>query len=132
MLNAGWTSLFYAAVLTLATLPSVAADDNLDDTVQILLTRVSESGYVFIRNGKEYDSRDAAKHMRRKYEHFEDEIETPEQFIELAATKSMMTGRRYRIRLPDGTEMDTSDWLLDELTSLRRDESTSLTVGNTP
>jgi hypothetical protein len=131
MLKAGLTSLF-AAVAILVANPSIATNDGLDDTVQILLTRVSESGYVFIRNGKEHDARDAAKHMRRKYQHFEDEIETPEQFIELAATKSLMTGRRYRIRLPDGTEMDTSDWLLDELASLRRDESTSLAAGNTP
>ena len=131
MLKTGWPN-FFAAVLVLAAAPSIAATDCLDDTVQTLLTRVSESGYVYIRNGKEHDARDAAKHMRRKYEHFEDEIETPEQFIELAATKSMMTGRRYRIRLTDGTEMDTSDWLLEELASLRSDESTSLAVGDTP
>jgi hypothetical protein len=131
MLKTGWQILF-ATVLALIAIPSIATNGGLDDTVQILLTRVSESGYVFIRNGKEHNARDAAKHMRRKYEHFEDEIETPEQFIEFAATKSMMTGRRYRIRLADGTEMDTSDWLLDELAALRRDESTSLAAGNTP
>ena len=126
------SSSLIAVILLFAGTQSMAGDHSLDASIQFLLTRVSQSGYVFIRNGKEHNSRDAAKHMRRKYEHFVDEIETPEQFIERAATKSMITGRRYRIRLTDGTEMDTSDWLLEELASLRSDESTSLAVGDTP
>ena len=117
------SSSLIAVILLVAGTQSMAGDHSLDASIQFLLTRVSQSGYVFIRNGKEHNSLDAAKHMRRKYEHFVDEIETPEQFIERAATKSMMTGRRYRIRFADGTEMDTSDWLLNELALFRSGET---------
>jgi hypothetical protein len=118
------SSSLIAVILLFVGTQSLAGDHALDASIQFLLTRVSQSGYVFIRNGKEHNSQDAAKHMRRKYEHFADEIETPEQFIERAATKSMITGRRYRIRFADGMEMDTSDWLLNELALFRDGETT--------
>lgn len=118
MTSTGVKSLLATLALIL-TAPPALAEASLVDTVDYLLRQVAESNYVFIRNGKDHDSEDAAKHMRRKYEHFSDEIATPEQFIDRSATKSMMSGKRYRVRFPDGEEMDTADWLLEELAKFR-------------
>jgi FPC/CPF motif-containing protein YcgG len=57
--------------------------------------------------------------MRRKYEHFDDEIVTTEDFIERSATRSLITRRAYEVRFPDGTQMETARWLRDELAAYR-------------
>ena len=36
---------------------------------------------------------EAAEHINKKYRHFRDDIDTPEKFIELCATGSLMTGK---------------------------------------
>lgn len=97
----------------------------LADTVSTLLAYVRESGCVFIRNGREHDAAAAAKHMERKYRHYMNDIETPEDFIRLAATKSMMSGKPYRVRTSSGEERLSADWLADVLDSMRRPASPS-------
>jgi hypothetical protein len=87
--------------------------------IEFLLELVAGSGYVFIRNGDEHDGEAAAAHMRRKYEHFDDEIVTTEDFIDKAATRSLITRRAYEVRLDDGTELETARWLRDELAAYR-------------
>lgn len=91
------------------------------EEIDYLLHRVEESGYVFIRNGSEHDSAEAADHMRRKFEHFLDkgDIDTVDDFIDLAGTRSLITRRQYFVRLPDGTELPTSQWLRAELQDRR-------------
>jgi hypothetical protein len=106
-------------ILTLSGAANAAAPPDPAVRVEIdyLLDRVQNSGYVFIRNGSEHTSAEAAKHMRRKYEYFADkgEIVTVEDFIDLAGTKSLLTGRQYTVRLPDDTVVPTAEWLRGEL-----------------
>ena len=72
-----------------------------------------------IRNGKSYSVEDGAKHVRRKYNYFRDEISSTEMFIEYAGTKSTKSGRLYEV-LCIGQEPEFSrDWLLEELTAYR-------------
>lgn len=56
--------------------------------------------------------------MRRKYEHFADRIRSPEEFIELAATRSILSGKPYTVRSEDG-EIPTAEWLLTLLAEYR-------------
>jgi hypothetical protein len=107
-------------------LPAMASGAAPDDTVtateiEFLLNYVDHSDCVFIRNGKTHDGPAAASHMRRKYEHFlaKDEVHTTEDFIRLAATRSLISGRAYRVRQADGTEIDTSVWLQNALDEYR-------------
>lgn len=112
-----------SAVMFCLLLTSASAADTPSPEVQaeidFLLQRVADSGYVFIRNGSDHESVEAAGHMRRKYEHFEDEITTAEEFIELSATRSLITKRAYQVRFPDGEERETAQWLLGELADYR-------------
>ena len=73
---------------------------------------------VFVRNGKEYDCKEAAEHMRRKWKWKEDEIETARDFIRIAASASSMSGKPYLIRFKDGREVKSADFLNAELDKL--------------
>ena len=111
-----------AALLLAAAVPVAAESHRSPETnaeIEYLLARVTDSGYVFIRNGDEHDGAEAASHMRRKFDHFDDEIETAEDFIEKSATRSLLTRKAYEVRFPDGTRAETAAWLLGELAAYR-------------
>lgn len=91
----------------------------LKETCEHLIAAVANSGLTFIRNGNRAASEKAAAHIRRKYDHFQDQITTPEEFIELTATRSLMTGKAYEVILADGKRMPLKDWLLDILRQYR-------------
>jgi agmatine/peptidylarginine deiminase len=95
------------------------AEEDLESTIDYLLAYVKNADVVFIRNDREHTSDEAAAHMQRKYEHFKDQIKTPEDFIRLAGTKSLMTGKAYQIRMKDGKTMLTQKWLEDALEKYR-------------
>ncbi len=80
-------------------------------TIAYLLDYASKSDGIFIRNGKSYNGKQAAAHIQAKYDHFKDEITTPEDFIRLAATRSMLTGQPYMIKTKDGKERTCAEWL---------------------
>lgn len=92
----------------------------LQHTIDHLLDYVSESGLTFMRNGKSYTAPEAAGHMRKKYEHFHDDIGSAEDFIRLCATRSLVTGKPYTLVGKDGRELATGDWLSRELLEYRR------------
>jgi len=96
-------------------------DLTADEKQQIdkLIVFVENSDCLFVRNGDEHSGKDAAKHIKRKYKHSRDEIASPEEFIELSATKSSMSGKYYHIRCEDQPEVKSKDWLLQELSSMK-------------
>ena len=98
---------------------SAIAEEDLTSTIKYLLAYVKNADVVFIRNNREHTADDAAAHMREKYEHFKDQIRTPEDFIRLAGTKSLMTGKAYQVRMKDGKTMLTQKWLEDALEKYR-------------
>jgi len=108
-----WLPLLVTIVL-FAALPRAMAGqqaNDLDATIQYLITYVEESGVIFIRNSKRYQGREAAQHIDRKYRHFKDDIDTPEKFIELSATGSLMTGKPYMIITKQGEQLPSGKWL---------------------
>ena len=94
-------------------------DTDTSAAIEYLIDTVSQSDLVFVRNFSKHDAKRAAKHIRDKYEHFNEDIDTPEEFIELCASESLVTGRDYRIILPGGEERLSRDWLLDLLAEYR-------------
>lgn len=94
--------------------------EDLKRTITYLLDTVVQSGCTFIRNGKSHTSKEAAEHMKVKYENFKKEIHTPEDFIRLTATKSVLTGQLYRVRTKDGKEVKSADWLSKALEDYRK------------
>ena len=112
-----------ATVLLFMFLSSVSADVPEEQVAELeqLLNYLADSDCRMIRNGKSYSSKDGAKHMRRKYNYFRDEISNTEEFIEFAGTKSTRSGRLYEV-LCIGQEREFSrDWLLVELKVYRNE-----------
>jgi len=125
------TRLVLTAFFLLFTQAALAQSEDADAntlelkaTCEHLILAVENSGLTFIRNNNRATGDKAAQHIRRKYEHFQDEITSPEEFIEFTATRSLMTGKAYEVVLADGQRMPLKDWMLGIL-QLYRDDSPS-------
>ena len=108
--------------LILSSIQTVSADVPPEQKPEVvhLLEYVRQSECVMIRNGSEHGGEKAVEHIQDKYEYFEDDITTTEEFIEYSATKSTMSGKYYTIRCPGKEEIRTQDWLLEELRVYRQ------------
>ena len=93
----------------------VARAEPLDESINYLLDYVANSHATFIRNGQTHTPQEAVNHIKAKYEHFKNEIKTPEDFIRLSASKSLLTGQPYRVRTADGKETRLDEWLTTAL-----------------
>ncbi len=98
------------------------AAEDLSRTVTYLLDFVAKSDCTFIRNGKSYTPKEASEHMKGKYEHFKKEIKTPEDFVRLAASKSLVSGQAYRVKTIDGKEFECATWLGKILDDYRKSQ----------
>jgi Family of unknown function (DUF5329) len=89
--------------------------------INYLLGFIENSGCEFYRNGSWYDSKKAQTHLRDKYELLaaRDQINTAEDFIEKAATKSSLSGRPYRVRCRGEDAVSSNPWLRDVLARYR-------------
>jgi hypothetical protein len=90
--------------------------------VDFLLASIGSSGCAFYRNGNWSDAPAAEAHLRSKYRSLSamDGIETTEQFIERAATRSSVSGQPYAVSCGSGPVVSSRQWLLDRLASHRR------------
>ncbi len=100
--------------LILLSLPALATE-SLSKSIEGLLENISASDCVFIRNGREHTAAESVDHIRRKYAHFEDEIDSIDRFIALTATRSMITGRAYQVRCGAETT-DSAAWIETKMT----------------
>ena len=92
--------LFSVATMWPASLVGTAAAlEDTEKTISYLLDYVARTDATFIRNGREATDKQAADHLRQKWDYFRKTIKTPEDFIQLAATKSELSGKLYLVRL---------------------------------
>ena len=112
-------------LLSFALLPIFAHASDLtpeaEEQIEHLLTFVSTSPCKFMRNGSWYEASEAAKHIRRKYNYVLGKglVSSPEDFIKYSATKSSISGKKYRVKCGQAPEIESSEWLLSELSSYR-------------
>jgi hypothetical protein len=90
--------------------------------VDYLLATIASSGCAFFRNGDWYDARQAAHHLRLKYDALlaRNLIGSAEDFIDRGATYSSISGRPYAIRCPDAAVTPAAQWLRERLALYRR------------
>ncbi len=93
----------------------LAAERSEDPEIAYLLAFVERSDCVFIRNDTEHGAKDAARHMKRKYDQSREKIHSAEEFIALAATKSTLTGKAYLVRCPNSPAVPAAEWLSEHL-----------------
>lgn len=89
--------------------------------VDALLAALSSSGCEFNRNGSWYQGAEAKVHLLKKLAYIEErgDIQTAEQFIDLAASKSSVTGHAYQVKCPDSGAIDSKSWLTFRLKLVR-------------
>jgi len=85
-----------------------------------LLEFVEWSDCSFNRNGTWYDGKAARAHLEQKERYLEErgQIGSAEDFIEKAATRSSMTGKRYSVRC-GAAVTPSAVWLRSELERIR-------------
>lgn len=105
------------AVLTCLAATHLSADvaPGQKQEVEHLINYLETSSCLMIRNGGSHEGAEAAKHVRRKYNYFRDDISSTEEFIELSATRSTMSSKPYEVHCPGEPPMNSADWLLAEL-----------------
>jgi len=109
--------VFAALVIVLQCAIPVQADSTADE-IAYLLKFIRESSCTFIRNGSDYDGAAAADHVAAKYAHFKREIKTAEDFIDRAATKSLLSGEPYQVQCGSAS-IAAAEWLRGVLYSYR-------------
>jgi Family of unknown function (DUF5329) len=89
--------------------------------IDALLSRLEASSCTFIRNGTRYPATEAKSHLLRKLKYLEDKdaVHSAEQFIELAASSSSMTGQPYMVQCGSDASVQSGTWLLSQLRDLR-------------
>lgn len=97
------------------TTPQVAQE------IKGLLGFVEQSDCRFVRNGSEYPGPEARAHLEKKLNYLDGKnmVKSAEDFIDLAATKSSMSGTAYTVKCPAG-EQPASAWLKTELQRQRQ------------
>jgi len=103
-----------AFAVGVAATPCFAATDAPTE-IAYLVDLVRHSNCTFIRNGTEYDGAKAADHVQQKYDYYRKEIFTTEDFIDKAATKSMLSGEAYQVRCPGEAATPSAVWLRTQL-----------------
>jgi hypothetical protein len=107
-----------ALLFPVAGLPGPGETGNRE--IAYLLNAIEASECTFLRNDVPYSSRDAADHIRKKYDYLGDRIGSAEEFIELCASRSSMSGTQYMIRCGDSDAVPSSTWLKRRLDEFRR------------
>ncbi len=97
---------------------SVSVSSEIDH----LIAYVTASDCSFIRNGSVHPTSEAVEHMKKKYQYFKKKINSAEQFIELSASKSTMSGKPYFIKCPGAKQKQSRIWLLEELHHYRQNK----------
>lgn len=99
-----------------------AAPAQAQSEIKHLLEFVQESGCRFNRSGTWYSSEDARQHLQMKYEYLvkRDWVNSAEDFIERAASKSSMSGRAYQVQCHKAKAVPSAQWLTTELLRYRK------------
>jgi hypothetical protein len=83
--------------------------------IEALIRAVEASDAVFLREGKEYSGKEAADHMRGKYERARTVVKSVDEFIDRIAGASWTTGVEYKVRPAGGEATGAKGWLREEL-----------------
>jgi hypothetical protein len=103
--------LIPALILAFVDVRTRAAGDTLQKSIEALLVKVEKSPCTFIRNGSNHTGKEAAAHMRRKYNYYRKEIHTTRDFIEKCGTKSELSGKLYYVQCAGGPRVRCDEWL---------------------
>lgn len=83
-----------------------------------LLAHVEKSELTFVRNGIDHTGAATAAHLRKKLAQAKPAVATIDDFIEKVASRSLVTGKPYRVKLPAGKTVEAAQWLREQAKKL--------------
>ena len=95
-------------------------DKKQQKEIDFLISYVYNSQCIFNRNGIDYKGSEAVTHIKRKYDYYRNEIKTTKDFIELAATKSEISGRNYTVKCKNSELQELGKWLVKSLSTFKK------------
>jgi len=97
--------------------PTMATTREID----LLFSVLEKSNCQFYRNGSWYSAQKASAHLRRKYDYLlkHDRVTSTESFIELAASRSSMSGKPYLVKCGNAAPIESKDWFSRKLVDAR-------------
>lgn len=119
LLKSGIASVLLIVSVVLVAPVHADVSDTQRPEVEHLLLFVLQSDCEIDRNGSLHNGVDAHKHMRKKYRHFRDEIDSTEAFIAKSASRSELSKKPYHVVCPDQARITTQQWLHNELKRFR-------------
>jgi len=110
------SALLAAPMLTAAPL---AASQRAE--IDALMATLQSSACEFNRNDTWHNAADAKTHLLRKLDYLEgkDAVHSTEQFIDLGASKSSLSGQPYQVRCGTAAPVDSKSWLSLQLKLIR-------------
>lgn len=115
----------YKLALALLFVPTLACASNEfpapEQEIRHLIGYLQDSGCQLKRNRVWQDASKAVSHMQRQYRNLSGEgrLDSAEDFISTAASRSRVTGQPYMVRCEDGREQPSALWLGAELQRYR-------------
>ena len=109
--------LFLVSDIAFAQSPSPATSHEINQ----LFAALENSKCEFNRNGSWYSAQKATEHLHRKYDHLLQKglVTSTESFIDLAATKSSLSGKPYLVRCSNMQPVPSKSWFTNKLKELR-------------
>ena len=104
---------FIAVTLLVASAASAQAPSSATkNEVGQLFAALRQSNCEFLRNGSWHNAQKASDHLQRKYDYLLKKglVTSTESFIELAATKSSMSGKPYQVRCGKAPPVSSQSW----------------------
>ena len=97
-------------------------DKNAKAEIKELFNNLEKCNCKFQRNGSWYSNQEAISHLNKKYDYLVKKsiLTNAESFINYAAAKSSLSGKKYLVQC-DNTKIITSkDWFLQQLKIIRK------------
>lgn len=111
---------FFSIMLFFSFMSGLFASQQMDKEIEHLISYVTSTSCKIDRNGVLHAGERAAMHIKEKYSHYKSRISSTEQFIELSASRSMMSGMAYRVKCAGKKDQKMSEWLKAELAQYKK------------
>ncbi|MBT9569389.1 MAG: DUF5329 domain-containing protein [Thiobacillus sp.] len=118
---AAWCSIVLAASLFATPLQADPVPAAARAEIGALLSKLAASECRFKRNGSWHTSIEARDHLQRKFDYLAEKgaVNSAEQFIERAATRSSLSGQAYKVQCGNHAAVPSGAWLTSLLRTLR-------------
>lgn len=106
---------------------SAAEESAAKGEIAFMIQQTRVSGCRFYRNGAWYEASKAADHLLTKYEYLETrgQINSAEEFIAKAASRSSLSGRPYQIQCAGKASVPSDEWFRGLLSRYREQHSST-------